>query len=127
MRKKSSKQPNNTCTDIAYSTNSKNSTVISNDTAIKASWGARLRNFRVSIAEHRRASNFDAWARSIWQLGSWWLDVAAEEAAGVVYDLGEEFKREQARKRGVLVIPTVCGNILLDKLQAKCLVTENVK
>lgn len=110
MRKKTSKHFDSTANNF----NNKNST--------SASWGARLRNLRNSISEHRRSSNFDAWSRSIWQLGSWWLEIAGEEAAGVVLELLEEFKREKARKRGDLVIPTVCGDTFLDNLLGKCLV-----
>lgn len=90
------------------------------------SLGARLRKFRSLTSEHCRTANFEAWSRELWQLGSWWMEIAAEEAAGVVYDLVEEFKREQAREKGLLVIPTVSGNAFLDKLQAKSLVTCHI-
>ena len=87
-----------------------------------SSWGSRLRKLRPILNEHRRNSDFESWTREIWQLGNWWLEVSGEEAAGVIYDLVDEIKKEQAKGKGVLVIPTICGNLFLDKLQAKSLV-----
>lgn len=87
-----------------------------------SSWGSRLRKIRPILNELRRNSDFEAWSRELWHLGSWWLEVAGEEAAGIVFDLIEEFKREQAQCKNLMVIPSICGNLFLDKLQAKALV-----
>ena len=92
--------------------------------AVLTSWGARLKVFRSLVSEHCRNSNFEAWSREIWQLGSWWLEVAPDEAAGIINDLVDEFKMQQSRIKGFLVIPTICDNIFLDSLQAKCLVND---
>lgn len=87
-----------------------------------SSWGSRLRKARQVLNEHRRNSDFEAWSRELWHLGSWWLEVSGEEAAGIVFDLIEEFKREHAQFKNLLVIPLVCDNLFLDKLQVKALV-----
>lgn len=106
LRKKSVKKPNYTVGTIDFT----------------SSWGSRLRKFGPMIDEHRKNSDFEAWSREIWQLGNVWLEVSGEEAAGIVYDLVSEFKREQAQSKYQLVIPKICGNLYLDKLQAKALV-----
>jgi hypothetical protein len=100
---------------------SKQSLALSNE--FSSSWGTRLQKIRPIINEHRRNSNFEAWSRELWHLGSWWLEVAGDEAAGIVFDLIEEFKREHAQSKHLLMIPTVCDNLFLDKLQAKSLVS----
>ena len=87
-----------------------------------SSWGSRLRKYRPILDEHRQNNDFEAWSRDLWQLGNWWLEVTGEEAAGIVFDLVDEFKREQAQSKGLIMIPTVCSDLLLDKLQAKALV-----
>lgn len=89
-----------------------------------SSWGSRLWKFRLILEEHRRNCDFEAWSRDLWQLGNWWLEVAGEEAAGIVFDLVDEFKKEQAQSQGRIMIPIVCGDLFLDKLQAKALVTR---
>lgn len=90
-----------------------------------SSWGSRLRKFRPILEEHRRNCDFEAWNRDLWQLGNWWLEVAGEEAAGIIFDLVDEFKKEQAQSKGRIMIPIACGDLFLDKLQAKALVTRN--
>lgn len=107
LKKKSAKQPNYTIGTLDF----------------VSSWGSRLKKFLPVLNEHRRNSDFDAWSREIWQLGNLWLYVSGEEAAGIVYDLVNEFKQEQAQAKHLLVIPKICGNLFLDKLQAKALVT----
>lgn len=89
-----------------------------------SSWGSRLRKFRPILDEHRRNCDFEAWSRDLWQLGNWWLEVAGEEVAGIVFDLVDEFKKEQAQSKGRIMIPIACGDLFLDKLQAKALVTK---
>lgn len=106
LKKKSAKKPNYTV----------------GTTDFTSSWGSRLKKIGPIINEHRTKSDFEAWSREIWQLGNVWLEISGEEAAGTVYDLVSEFKREHAQFKGFLVIPKICGNVFLDKLQAKSLV-----
>lgn len=87
-----------------------------------SSWGSRIQKIRPIINEHRRNCDFEAWSRELWNLGSWWLEVSGEEAAGIVFDLIEEYKWEEAKFKNLMMIPTICGNMFLDKLQAKALV-----
>ena len=87
-----------------------------------SSWGSRLRKYRPILDDHRRNNDFEAWSRDLWQLGNWWLEVGGEEAAGIVFDLVDEFKKAQAQSKGFIIIPTACGDLFLDKLQAKALV-----
>lgn len=108
LRKKSTKKSNYTVGTIDFT----------------SSWGSRLRKFGPVIDEHRRNSDFEAWSREIWQLGNIWLEISGEEAAGTVYDLVNEFKREQAQFQNLAVIPKICSNLFLDKLQAKALVKK---
>lgn len=109
LKKKSAKQANYSIGSIDFT----------------SSWGYRLKKLRQILNEHRRNSDFEAWSREIWQLGNLWLEVSGEEAAGIVYDLVNEFKQEQAQFKRFLVIPKICGNLFLDKLQAKALVSSH--
>lgn len=106
LRKKSAKQQNYTIGSVDFT----------------SSWGSRLKKLRPILNKHRRNFDFDAWSREIWQLGNLWLEVSGEEAAGIVYDLVNEFKQEQTQFKRFLIIPKICGNLFLDKLQAKALV-----
>lgn len=92
------------------------------DFEMGSSWSLRIRKLRPILDEHRRNLNFDAWSREIWRLGSWWLEVAGEEVAGIVNDLINEFKSESAQAKEILIIPIFSGNLFLDQLLAKALV-----
>ena len=109
LRKKSSKLP----------INDKNI----NAEMMRPSWNTRIRKLRPIINEHRNNLDFEAWSREIWGLGNWWLEVAGEEVAGIVADLIDEFKREFSQAKGILMIPIISGNLYLDQLLAKSLVT----
>ena len=90
---------------------------------MRPSWNTRIRKLRPIINEHRNNLDFEAWSREIWGLGNWWLEVAGEEVAGIVADLIDEFKREFSQAKGILMIPIISGNLYLDQLLAKSLVT----
>lgn len=91
---------------------------------VNLSWSSRLGNFRKSIQAHRKNSDFDAWSREIWNLGSWWLEVAGDESAGIICDLIKEFNSSQSKSKKQIMIPSISGNIHLDLLHSKALVRE---
>ena len=91
-----------------------------------SSWGSRLRKYRLILDEHRRNNDLEAWSRDLWQLGTLWLEFAGEEAAGIIFDLVDEYKKEQSLSKGLIIIPITCDDLLLDKLQAKALVTQSL-
>lgn len=87
-----------------------------------SSWGSRLKKYRPIFDEHLRKKDFESWSQDLWNLCNWWLEVADEYAAGIVFDLVDEFKKVQSQSKGFIMIPKICGNLFLDKLQAKALV-----